>query len=69
VAPLKADGVVTEAITRLSKKDSNPEEPPEVRSFGEKCRLQVQNAVASAISSTVLRLEGLSLLEILGMIE
>ena len=37
----------------------------EVRSFGEKCRLQRQITVSSAISSTVIQLEGLSLLGIL----
>jgi hypothetical protein len=37
----------------------------EVRSFGEKCRLQRQITGSSAISSTVIQLEGLSLLGIL----
>jgi len=39
----------------------------EVRSFGEKCRLQSQIVVSSAISSTVSHPEGLSLLGILGL--
>jgi hypothetical protein len=41
----------------------------EVRSFGEKCRLQPQIAVSSAISSTVIQLEGLSLLGIFGLVD
>src|SRR5712671_202803 len=41
----------------------------EVRSFGEKCRLQPQIAVSSAISSTVIQLKGLSLSGILGPVD
>src|SRR5450631_3173213 len=37
--------------------------------FGEKCRLQPQIAVSSAISSTVIHLEGLSLLGIFGLVD
>ena len=41
----------------------------EVRSFGEKCRLQPQISVSSTISSTVSHPEGLSLLGILGLVD
>ena len=47
----------------------NCTKPTKYEALEKKYRLQAQNAVASAISSTVLRLEGLSLLGILGMID
>jgi len=47
----------------------NCTKPTKYEALEKKCRLQAHNAVASAISSTVLRLDSLSLLGILGMID
>ena len=68
-ASVGAGNRVQRKLLRSPFRFQNCTKTAKYEAFGEKCRLQPQIAVSSAISSTVTQLEDLSLLGIFGLVD